>query len=253
MISAQSLHSFTWPFACHLATPKKETCHNCCCSSCCCFCCWVEQTHYAIFPLHAPSHSFLCLSLTPPFFFFCLSLRQFLLQFAHCGGFSLRSKCKGRRMCRSGGKGTWLTFAYSSSEFYLYFVSSFIQIIQIVVVAVVAYLACCCCCNFTLCTFSILNFVLMLRKFILSIERNFCCFLFLLVDVAYFGFYFTHTHTQHEGEGGATLCVAAGSVIIHVNSVLLYKFFSSFLPLSHDALAFASRTQLKQLQASATY
>lgn len=84
---------------------------------------------------------------------------------------------------------------------YIFVVSSFIQIIQIVVVVV--YSACCCC-KFTLCTFSILNFVLMLRKFILSIERNFCCFLLLVVIL---GFYFTHTRNT-RGEGGrATLSV----------------------------------------------
>lgn len=196
MISAQSLHSFTWPFACHLATPKKRDLPQLLLlqflqllllSS------WTNSLRDIPFarPVALISLS-LTLSLFPPSFF-CLSVRQFLLQFAHCGGFSLRSKYKGR----GGGGGLDLPLLIRLANFiYIFVVSSFIQIIQIVVV----YSARCCCCKFTLCTFSILNFVLMLRKFILSIERNFCCFLLLVVVIL--GFYFTHTHTQHEGGKG---------------------------------------------------
>lgn len=154
-------------------------------------------------------------------------MRQFLLQFAHCGGFSLRSKYKGR----GGGGGLDLPLLIRLANFiYIFVVSSFIQIIQIVVV----YSARCCCCKFTLCTFSILNFVLMLRKFILSIERNFCCFLLLVVVIL--GFYFTHTHATRGGEGDARLLVCGSRV--RYNS---RKFLSTLLFLILFFLASFSR------------
>lgn len=84
----------------------------------------------------------------------------------------------------------------------------------------------------------------MLRKFILSIERNFCCFLLLVVDVAYFGFYLTHTHAIRGGRGRDSLCgsrVRYNSRKFCFTLQILFFFLASFSRCSRIRVSHATK------------